>query len=140
MRFLLDTNVVSELISHRPDRRVVGWIDSLDPNGVYLSALTVGEIRKGVEKLPESRRKEQIYRWMAQDLLLRFEGRVLGVDADVALTWGALTGPLEKAGKKMPAVDSLIAALARHHGLTLATRNEDDFKEAEVDLFNPWSQ
>lgn len=138
MRYLLDTNVVSELISPRPEARVVRWIDDLDPNSVHLSALTVGEIRKGVEKLPDSRRKETIHRWLSEDLLLRFEGRILNLDADAALTWGVLAGRLEKEGRTMPAVDSLIAALALHHKLTLATRNEDDFQEAGVGIFNPW--
>lgn len=138
MRYLLDTNVVSEFISPRPEARVVEWLDGLDPNSVYLSALTLGEISKGVEKFPDSRSKETIHRWLSEDLLLRFEGRILSLDAGAALSWGALTGRLEKAGRTMPAVDSLIAALALHHNLILATRNEDDFQDAGVEIFNPW--
>lgn len=140
MRHLLDTNVVSELISSRPEERVVRWIDNLDPNSIYLSALTVGEIRKGVEKLPDSRRRDNIHRWLSEDLLLRFEGRILSLGTDVALTWGALTGRLEKSGRTVPAIDSVIAASALHHNLILATRNENDFQYAGVDIFNPWKQ
>lgn len=138
MRYLLDTNVVSELISRRPEERVVRWIDALDPNSVYLSAITIGEISKGVEKLPESRRRDTIHRWLSEDLLIRFDGRILDVNVTVALTWGALTGRLESEGRKIPAIDSLIAALALHHGLTLATRNEADFHDVGVEIFNPW--
>ncbi len=139
MRYLLDTNVVSELISRRPDERVVRWIDDLDPNSVYLGAITIGEIRKGIEKLPDSGRRDNIHRWLSEDLLLRFGGRILNLDVDVALTWGELTGRLEKQGKTMPAIDSLIAALALNHQLTLATHNEDDFQNARVQIFNPWN-
>lgn len=138
MRYLLDTNVVSELISRRPNERVVRWIDDLDPNIVYLGVITIGEIRKGIEKLPDSGRKDDIHRWLSEDLLLRFDGRILDLDVNVALTWGELTGSLEKEGRTMPAVDSLIAALALNHQLTLATRNEDDFQNAGVEIFNPW--
>jgi tRNA(fMet)-specific endonuclease VapC len=139
LRYLLDTNVVSELISRRPDERVVRWIDDLDPNSVYLGAITIGEIRKGIEKLPDSGRRDNIHRWLSEDLLLRFGGRILNLDVDVALTWGELTGRLEKQGKTMPAIDSLIAALALNHQLTLATHNEDDFQNARVQIFNPWN-
>lgn len=72
----------------QPEERVVRWIDGLDPNDAYLSALTVGEIRKGVEKLPDSRRKETIHRWLSEDLPLRFEARIVNLDANAALTWG----------------------------------------------------
>lgn len=138
MRYLLDTNVVSEFISPRPEARVVEWLDGLDPNSVYLSVLTLGEISKGVEKFPDSRSKETIHRWLSEDLLLRFEGRILSLDAGAALSWGTLTGRLEKAGRTMPAVDSLIAALALHHNLILATQNVNDFQDAGMEIFNPW--
>lgn len=97
MRHLLDTNVVSELISRRPKERVVRWRDDLDPNDAYLSAITIGEIRKGAEKLPDSRRKETIHRWLSEDPPLRFEGRILNLCVNAGLTWGVLTGRLEKA-------------------------------------------
>ncbi|CAN5903740.1 hypothetical protein BH23ACT11_BH23ACT11_31090 [soil metagenome] len=91
-----------------------------------------------MEKLPDSRRRDNIHRWLSEDLLLRFEGRILSLDAGAALNWGALTGRLEKAGRKKPAIDSLIAALALHHNLVLATRNVDDFEAAGVEILNPW--
>lgn len=139
MRHLLDTNVVSELLAARPEERVIRWIDSIDPNGVYLSVITIGEICKGVEKLPDSRRKDTVRRWLSEDLLIRFEGRILELDVGATLTWGALTGRLENEGRRMPAVDSLIAALALHHDLALATRNERDFRDIGVEVINPWN-
>ena len=139
MNYILDTNVISELIAKHPNRRVVEWIDSLDPNHVFLSVITIGELRKGIEKLPESLRKEALRSWLTTDLLIRFSGRILPLDIDVMLTWGALTGQLERIGRPLPAIDSLIAALALHHASILATRNEHDFKDAGIELINPWS-
>jgi tRNA(fMet)-specific endonuclease VapC len=138
MRYLLDTNVISELVAAKPSQRVVKWIDSLDPNDVYLSVITIGEIRKGIEKLPESRRKTRLRIWLTSDLLLRFDGHILPLDVEVMLTWGELTGRLERVGKPLSAIDSLIAALALHHECSLATRNEDDFRETGVVIVNPW--
>jgi tRNA(fMet)-specific endonuclease VapC len=138
MRYLLDTNVISELVATKPSQRVVKWLDSLDPNDVYLSVITIGEIRKGIEKLPESRRKTRLRMWLTGDLLLRFDGHILSLDVEVMLTWGELTGRLERVGKPLSAIDSLIAALALHHECSLATRNEDDFRETGVVVVNPW--
>jgi len=138
MNYLLDTNVISELAAKQPNRRVVQWIDTLDPQSVYLSVITIGELRKGIEKLPDSKRKDTLRDWLDTDLLLRFSGRILILDIAVMLTWGMLTGQLERAGKSLSAIDSLIAALAVHHNYTLVTRNEDDFKATGIMLINPW--
>src|SRR3712207_4080271 len=128
MRYLLDTNVISELIAKQPNANVVQWIDARDPSGVYLSVITIGELRKGIEKLPDSKRKDTLRAWLNDDLLIRFNGHILELDIPVMLTWGELTGQLEQVGKPLPALDSLIAALALHHDCTLATHNEDDFR------------
>src|SRR3712207_5993490 len=109
MKYLLDTNVVSELIARRSDPRVVQWIDSLDQSSTYLSVITIGEIRKGVEKLPPSPLQEALQLWLKTDLLARFSGRILVLDVDAMLAWGALTGRLERVGRPLPAIDSLIA-------------------------------
>jgi tRNA(fMet)-specific endonuclease VapC len=138
MKYLLDTNVISELVAKQPNPRVVQWIDGLDPNSVYLSVITIGELRKGIEKLPDSQRKHALGDWLNDDLLLRFGGRILILDVDVMLTWGVLTGQLERIGKPLSAIDSLIAALALHHMCHLVTRNEDDFKDTGVPIVNPW--
>ena len=138
MRYLLDTNVISELIARRPNWQVVQWVDTLDADSVYLSVITIGELRKGIEKLTDSPRKDTLRAWLTDDLLVRFEGRVLPVDVDVMLAWGELTGRLERTGRPLPAIDSLIAAIAIHHGCSLVTRNEDDFKDTGVTALNPW--
>lgn len=138
MKYLLDTNAISELLAKQPNQQVIRWIDALDTNSVYLSVITIGELRKGIEKLADSRRKDILSTWLTDDLLLRFGDRVLSVDADVMLIWGELTGRMERIGRPLPAIDSLIAALAIHHNCSLVTRNEDDFKDTAVTVLNPW--
>lgn len=138
MRYLLDTCVISELASKKPETAVIDWIDSLDDEHLYLSVITIGEIKKGIEKLPDSDRKNVVSAWLAEDLLSRFQGRVLAVETAVMLTWGTLTARLEQQGAPMPAIDSLIAAIALTENLTLVTRNTGDFQETGAVLFNPW--
>jgi tRNA(fMet)-specific endonuclease VapC len=140
MNYLLDTNVVSDLISKQRNKKVTEWLDRLDPNAVYLSVITIGEIRKGIEKLPHSKRKDKVRRWLETDLLLRFEGRILEITIKVMLVWGALTGRLENEGRPTTAIDSLIAAIALHGGYCLVTRNELDFQNTGVTIINPWKR
>lgn len=138
MRYLLDTNVISELIARQPNPQVVEWIDSLDPSSIYLSVITVGEIRKGIAKLADSKRKESLQRWLEEDLLIRFDDHMLPLDADVMLTWGRVVGELSAQGINLSIVDSLIGITALHHRCILVTRNEADFRFTGVDLVNPW--
>jgi len=138
MRYLLDTCVISELVARQPDPRVVDWIDSVDPEDVYLSVITVGEITKGIEKLAESNRKTELQNWLNNDLLSRFRDHLIVLDTPVLVKWGQLLARLEMQGRKMPAVDALIAASALLGGLTLVTRNEADFFASGVNILNPW--
>lgn len=138
MKALLDTCVISELISKQPNPKVVEFVDSLEPEDVYLSVITIGEIVKGVEKLSKSRRKMDLQAWLKDDLLVRFEGNIVVLDTDVLIEWGKLTTRLESAGKTMPAIDSLIAATALVKKMTLVTRNVSDFEATNVDILNPW--
>ncbi|NCT22353.1 type II toxin-antitoxin system VapC family toxin [bacterium] len=138
MKYLLDTCVLSELVTKQPDPKVVEFVDSLDPDDVYLSVLTIGEIVKGIEKLPNSRRKQELHTWLKEDLLSRFQGKIIPIDEDVIVEWGILTARIEAAGKPMPAIDSLIAATAQTNRLALVTRNVDDFSASGVKLVNPW--
>lgn len=140
MNYLFDTNVISELRSPHPNQAVVDWIDSLDPNTVYLSVITIGEIRKGIEKLPPSRRKESLIAWLNNDLLLRFEDRIAEITTAVMLVWGELTGRLEQEGHPVPAIDSLLAAVALAGDFYLVTRNDEDFRHTGVLLVNPWKR
>src|SRR5512134_1925621 len=99
MNYLLDTNVISELISKKPNAKVLEWLDHLDPNSIYLSVVTIGEIRKGIQKLPPSKRKDAVTQWLEGDLLLRFQERILEITVEVMLVWGELTGRLENEGR-----------------------------------------
>jgi toxin FitB len=138
MKYLLDTNVISELVAKQPNQQVVAWVDSLDPNFVYLSTITIGELSKGIEKLPQSKRKAELTDWLHHRLLVRFSDHIFGLDAATMLRWGQLTARLETVGRTLPAMDSLIAAIALHYECILATRNERDFKDTGVTILNPW--
>ena len=138
MRYLLDTNVISELVSKQPNERVISWIDGIDDQLVYLSVITIGEIKRGIEKLPNSQRKRILNNWLNEDLLLRFDDKILAIDLPVMFTWGKLIAKLEGQGRALPAIDSLIAATAHHHDLNLVTRNEKDFDSTDVAIINPW--
>src|SRR3989304_7013856 len=111
MNYVLDTNVISELVAKRPNANLLDWVQSVDEERLYLSVITIGEIKKGIEKLPASPRKDELNAWLVNDLLQRFEHRLGMVDVDVMLAWGEMTARLERNGPIMPAIDSLIAAL-----------------------------
>lgn len=138
MNYLLDTCVISELIKTTPEPKVVEWIDSVDEDKLFLSVITIGELKKGIIKLPSSKKKIRIQEWLQEDLLIRFNKRILILDIDIFLQWGILIANLEKRGTKMPTIDSLIAATALHHNLCLVTRNEPDFQNCDINILNPW--
>jgi predicted nucleic acid-binding protein len=140
MKFLLDTCVVSEFIAKQPDSGLVEWIDSQAEEKLYLSVISIGEIKKGIEKLPDSGRRSGLTRWLEDDLLIRFKDRILPIDVNVMLVWGSLTANLEQQGKTMTAIDSLIAAIAIQGELDLVTRNETDFEHSGVPVINPWTK
>ncbi len=138
MKYLLDTNVILELAAKQPNPHVLEWIDEVDSSMLYLSVITIGEIRKGVEKLETSKRKPAITEWLETELLVRFQGRIVEITVPIVLAWGELVGRLEKQGRTQNAIDSLIAAIALEGDYTLVTRNEADFQDTGVSLFNPW--
>ncbi|MEA3349261.1 MAG: type II toxin-antitoxin system VapC family toxin [Chloroflexota bacterium] len=138
MNYLIDTCVISELVSKQPNPNVVDWVDSLESEQVYLSVITIGEITKGIEKLPESECKRDLQNWLDHDLLPRFHDRILPLDTDVLIQWGSLLARLEAGGTPMPAIDSLIAATVLTHAMTLVTRNVSDFESSGVEMINPW--
>ena len=138
MRYLLDTCAISDLVAREPNPGLVEWIDSVDEARLYLCVISIGEIQKGIQKLAASRRRQSLTEWLEEDLLIRFKDRILPIDAQVMLAWGTLTADLEKRGQPMPAIDSMVAAVALLNGLTLVTRNEADFVHSGVTVLNPW--
>lgn len=137
MSYLLDTSVVSELVRSRPAGAVLRWIETVPDSALHLSALSLGEIRKGVERLPRGSRKEQLRLWLEQQLPAWFGDRLLPVDALVADRWGKLLASVERS---VPAIDSLLAATALHHDLRLVTRNAADFRFPGLEIIDPWRE
>lgn len=138
MKYLLDTCAVSELVSKKPNAKVVNWINNIDQNVFYLSVVTIGEIQKGIEKLADSQRKRLLQDWLVNDLLIKFNERIFIVDLQIMLTWGNLIARLEKQGQSIAAIDALIAAIALQESCCLVTRNENDFKNTGLNIINPW--
>jgi tRNA(fMet)-specific endonuclease VapC len=138
VNYILDTNVISELVAAQPNPNVIHWLESAGPDEIFLSAITVGELKKGIEKLPKSKRKDLLNQWLNDDLLTRFQGHILPIDENTMLCWGTLNARLEVSGRPMPVMDGLLAASALQHRFTLVTRNADHFKDTGILLFNPW--
>jgi toxin FitB len=137
---LLDTNTVSELVSVRPNQRVVDWLEASEESRLYLSVMTLGEIRQGVAALPQSKKRTALETWLEVDLQSRFAGRVLPVDGAVADRWGWLMAESQGKGTTLPVVDCLLAATALHHNLTVVTRNASDFAVTGLSVANPWEE
>lgn len=135
MSYLLDTNVLSELRRKNPNQAVLDWFAKRPATTLFLSVLTLGEIRKGVEGMPDLTRRATLLDWLETELPAFFSGRILMVDTHVADQWGKITAA---AGRPIPAIDSLLAATAKQHGLTMVTRNIKDFAGLGVDVINPW--
>ncbi len=136
--FLLDTNVISELTKPRPDAGVVDWMDDCDEDRMFISAITIAEIRYGIERLPQGKRRSDLTAWLADDLPARFEGRVLPVDARVGDWWGQVMARGRAAGRPVGIMDAFIAATAECHDLSLVTRNVTDFAPLGLRTVDPW--
>jgi toxin FitB len=140
VRYLLDTCVLSEFTKPQPSPRVVAWLAGREEASLLLSVLTFGELQKGIEKLPTSRRRTSLQAWLDHDLRQRFAGRVLDVTEEVALLWGRMQGEAERRGQTLPVIDSLLAATALTHGLVVVTRNEADLGRTGVRVVDPWAE
>ncbi len=136
MSYLIDTNALSELKKRQPHPAVAGWFTERPATSLYLSVLTLGELRKGIESMAEGARKTAFLDWLENDLPRYFAGRILPIDARTADRWGRLCA---MAARPLPAIDSLLAATALEHGLILVTRNLDDFQHPGLRVVNPWS-
>ena len=137
MAYLLDTFVLSEFKKKQPEQKVIDWLDAQIEETLFLSTVTIGEIQKGISRLPASKRQAELELWL-EELIYRYDERVLSLDTYVMRRWGQLTGALETQGHVLPLLDSLIAATCLTHNLTLVTRNEPDFAAANVTILNPW--
>lgn len=139
MSFLIDTNVVSEWLKPRPDPRATEWLAQVEEDSVFLSVVTLTELRYGVDRLPRGRRRNQLDRWLGFDLLDRFAGRIIPIDDEIALVCGIVLAEREAIGRPMELMDAFIAATVRSTGLSLVTRNEADFAGTVQEIINPWS-
>ena len=139
MNFLLDTNLVSEWSKARPDPGVIGWLADADEDRVFVSVVTLAELRHGVERLAIGRRRNRLNEWIENELLFRFDQRILPIDAVTADAWGRIVAHRESLGRPIGTMDAFIAATAQVHKLTLATRNQNDFESSVDSIVNPWS-
>jgi predicted nucleic acid-binding protein len=138
VNYLLDTCLISELVKREPNSAVVSWLDEQDEQTLFLSVLTLGELQKGISRLPDTARKKELQIWVEHDLVERFAGRILDIDLETALFWGKLQGECEQNGDKLPVMDSLIAATASAHGMIVVTRNVKDLDRCRAKVANPW--
>jgi len=136
--YLLDTNCISELVRIKPEPRVVAWTQAAEETLLYLSVLTLGEIRKGLAGLPQGKRQTHLETWLEIELRARFAGRILAIDVWVADRWGLLAANAKKEGKTLSTIDGLLAATALHHNLTVVSRNDSGFADTQVQVLNPW--
>ena len=139
MNFLLDTNVVSEWTKPRPDAGVVTWLAEADEDRVFISVITLAELRHGIERLPAGARRQRLDRWLTEQVPERFEDRLLAIDAVTANMWGHVMAQGQAAGRPPGTMDAFIAATVLRHDMTLVTRNVSDFEGLGVRLVNPWS-
>jgi toxin FitB len=138
VRYLLDTNVVSEFAKPQVDAGVNAWLTNADEDRLFLSVVTLAELRRGVVRLSDGVRRRRLDNWLRHDLLARFEGRILPIDAAIADGWGEIVAEREGRGLVISAMDALIAATALAHGLTLVTRNVPGFAPPVAAIVNPW--
>jgi toxin FitB len=137
--FLLDTNVVSEWVKPRPDHGVIAWLSEADEDRVFLSVITLAELRHGIARLTESQRRTRLDAWLRDEITVRFEGRLLPIDHAIADAWGEIVAQCDRAGRPIGIMDAFIAATARVHGLALVTRDRSGFAPTGIEIVNPWS-
>jgi predicted nucleic acid-binding protein len=139
MRYLLDTCVISEIYKIRPALSVTSWLDAQVDSDLYLSVITLGEMEKGIHKLPDSKKRTQLTAWVHEHVTQRFSGRILPITEVIAQAWGKLQGEAANKGRPLAVIDTFLAATSFVHGLTLVTRNAPDMEATGAPLFNPWN-
>lgn len=138
MKYLLDTCLISELCRKRPNPKVVAWLRKADPESLYLSVMTIGEIKKGISKSNDDTRALELEAWLNHQIRARFADRILPVTEEIALMWGRFVGAGERLGQPRASVDALLAATASVHHLAVVTRNVQRLSGMGVKLINPW--
>jgi len=138
LKYLLDTCIISELVKPQINEKVIKWLLGKNENDLFLSVLTIGEIYKGISRLPDSKKRRKLQKWVEEDLINRFEGRILDITLEIAIYWGKQQGELEKKGIKIPVIDGLLAASAVIEKLIFVTRNTKDLENSGAKLINPW--
>lgn len=136
--FLLDTNIPSELVRDRPEPKVQAWVAAQRLNALFMSAVSFGEIRKGIELRAPGKRRTELEAWLEADLSAMLSGRILPLTRSIAETWGVLDAQRQLSGLPLAVPDGMIAATALEHGLTLVTRNVKDFVGLGLTILNPW--
>jgi predicted nucleic acid-binding protein len=139
VRFLLDTNVVSEWLKPRPNAGVVQWTESADEDHIFLSVVSLAELRYGIDRMADGKRRLRLEDWLRHELPIRFEGRILPVDPPIADACGRIVRRSELLGRPIEAIDAFLAATAEVHRLTLVTRNVSDFVVLKQ-VLNPWAE
>lgn len=138
MRYLLDTNILSELVKPNPAHRVVTWVSSHPTLDYFVSVLTIGEIVRGTQSMVEGKRRTDLEDWVIHELPKQFLGRILPVDTEVASEWGRLTAAATSHGRPLPVIDGLLLATAGVNSLTFVTRNASDCDGRGVPVIDPW--
>lgn len=136
--YLIDTNCLSELTRLRPDANVIEWFSSHEETKMYLSVISLGELVKGIDRLPDSAKKDKLNNWIQHNLKSRFQNRILPISESIAIQWGSIQAKMKNQGTPLPAIDALIAATAFVHNLAIVTRNTKDFELTGISLINPW--
>lgn len=139
MSFLLDTNVISEWVKPRPHTGVIRWLAEADEDRVFISVISIAEVRRGLERMAKGRRRDRIAAWLWEELAVRFEGRILPVDVAVAQEWGVIIERARRGGNTLSVMDGFLAATAQTRELTLVTRNTGDFRGLGIGIFDPWT-
>jgi toxin FitB len=137
LKFLLDTNIISEIRKPVPSTRVLDWLSGITNEHLFISVVTLGEINRGITKLPAGKKKNDLIKWFDR-VQEAYQYQTFSIDNDIALKWGELTARSEREGIILPVLDGLIAATAYVHGAILVTRNTKDFQSANIQVLNPW--
>ena len=137
MKFILDTNVLSELTRIKPDKNVMEWFNNCPEDKIYISSITLGEIETGISSLEPGKKQNQLMLWVGS-LQNSFKNRIFPVDDITAIRWGEIRGSLKRKGINIPVTPGLIAATAITNNAVLVTRNTKDFNFPGMEILNPW--